>query len=268
MMTARDWLDMTWTEIAGAERARWIAVLPVAAVEQHGPHLPVGTDTHIARAYLARTLPLLPPSLPVSVLPLLAVGVSVEHAAFAGTLSLDAETFMRVIHDIGHSLHRAGIGKLVIINAHGGNTPALDAAALRLRAECGLLVVVTAWARFGYPDGLFGDAERRFGIHAGDIETSLMLAARPQAVRMAQARDTVSATQGMVEEFAWLSAHPPAGFAWMAQDLHPSGAVGRATAATREKGEVALAHGAAGFAALLQDVDRFDPRRLANVPQA
>ncbi len=95
MLPKRLWADMTWRDFASSETKRWIAVQPVAAIEQHGPHLPLGTDGYIAEAYLARALDLLAPELPVTLLPLQAVALSTEHLAFPGTLSLSASTFIR-----------------------------------------------------------------------------------------------------------------------------------------------------------------------------
>ncbi len=262
----RDWLEMSWTDIAAGDTARWIAVLPVAAVEQHGPHLPLGVDTFIAETYLARVVPLVPAELPATFLPVQKIGLSNEHRAFPGTLSFSAATLIGAYTDIGESLHRCGVRKLVIVTSHGGNVAAVDMVARDLRVRLKMLVVTCAWHRFGYPPGTFDQLEHRHGIHAGDIETSLMLAGKAASVRMAHAPKAVPATVGMAEEFKWLSAFPPVGFGWMTQDLHPSGAVGDATLATAAKGEAALAHGAAAFVEMLHDVDRFDLARLPDGP--
>src|SRR5690348_13790859 len=117
----RDWLEMTWQEIAGAATERWIAVLPVAAVEQHGPHLPLGVDTFIAEAYLARVGPLIADDLPVTFLPLQKLGQSDEHLGFPGTLTLTSATVIRAWSEIAESLNRAGVRKLAIVTSHGGN---------------------------------------------------------------------------------------------------------------------------------------------------
>jgi creatinine amidohydrolase len=266
MLPKRQWMEMTWTELAEADTRRWIAVLPVAAVEQHGPHLPLGVDSYIAEAYLSRVHGLLPDDLPVSFLPVQKIGQSDEHIAYPGTLSLSAETIIRTYAEIGESLHRAGLRKLVIVTSHGGNVSAMDLVARDLRVRHRMLVVTAAWHRFGYPPGTFDRAEQRHGIHAGDVETSLMLAERGDAVRMDSAANAVAATVGMAEDFKWLSAFRPVGFGWMTQDLHGSGALGDATLATAAKGEAALRHGAQGLVELLGDVDRFDLARLADGP--
>ncbi len=262
----RDWLDMAWTDFTGADTSRWIAVLPVAAVEQHGPHLPLGVDAFIADGYLERVRAALPEQLPVTFLPRQAIGASEEHVGFPGTLTYSGETMIRVLAEIAESVHRAGLRKLVIVNSHGGNVPMIDIAARSLRSRFGMLVVIAAWHRFGYPEGLFSSEERLFGIHGGDVETSLMLAARSDAVRENELRSFPSAALSMKDEFRWLNADRPAGFGWATQDLNPEGALGDPTLASREKGEAALAHGARAFIELLAEVDSFDLGRLKPAP--
>jgi creatinine amidohydrolase len=264
----RDWMQMTWQDIAGAaaDIGRWIAVLPLAAVEQHGPHLPLGVDSFIADAYLACVREILPDALPVTFLPVQRVGVSAEHLAFPGTLNFSPATAIGAWTEIGESLARAGLRRLVLVTSHGGNVAAMELVARDLRVRLGMLAVTVGWQRFGYPDETFSAEETRHGIHGGDIETSLMLAARPETVRMDKAPKATPTTVAMAHEFKWLGAYRPAGFAWMTQDLHPSGAVGDATLATAGKGEAALVHGAKAFVELLQEVDRFDLSRLRDGP--
>jgi len=266
MMPKRDWMEMTWTDVAAGDPQRWIAVLPVAAVEQHGPHLPLGVDSYIADAYIARVLPLIPADLPATFLPVQKIGQSDEHRAFPGTLSFSARTIIGAYTEIGESLYRCGVRKLVIVTSHGGNVAAVELVARDLRVRLRMLAVTCAWHRFGYPPGTFERLEQRHGVHAGDVETSLMLAAKPATVRMERAVPAVPVTVKMAEDFKWLSAFRPVGFGWMTQDLHPTGAVGDATLATIQKGEQALAHGARAFVELLRDVDRFDLKRLAEGP--
>src|SRR5579862_8494643 len=180
----RNWMDMTWQDVAGAgaDTARWIAVLPLAAVEQHGPHLPLGVDTYIAEAYLARVEKILPAELPVSFLPVQRIGVSAEHLSFPGTLTLAATTAIAAWTELGESLARAGVRKLVLVTSHGGNVAAMEIVARDLRTRLGMLAVTVGWHRFGYPDGVFTAEEKKHGIHGGDIETSLMLAGSPDTV--------------------------------------------------------------------------------------
>jgi creatinine amidohydrolase len=266
----RDWMEMTWQDVAeaGADTRRWIAVLPLAAVEQHGPHLPLGVDTFIGEAYLARVRDLVPADLPVTFLPVQRIGVSVEHLAFPGTLNLSPATAIAAWSEIGACLARAGVHKLVLVTSHGGNVAAMELVARDLRARFGMLAVTVGWHRFGYPDGTFSGEEKKHGIHGGDIETSLMLAAKPETVRMDQAPAAISASVAMAREFKWLGAYRPAGFAWMTQDLNATGAVGDATLATAAKGVASLAHGARAFMELLREVDSFDLARLGKGPSA
>ena len=189
-MPPRDWTDICWPDMAAANPSRWIAVLPLAATEQHGPHLPVGTDVMIARAYLDRVLGLLPEGLPATFLPLQPIGISTEHVGYPGTLTLPTETALKSWMALGTSVARAGVKKLVIVTSHGGNSAAMTLVAQDLRASHGLLVVTTSWSRFGVPDGLFPEHELRHGIHGGAVETSIMLARYPQQVRQQAIADS------------------------------------------------------------------------------
>jgi creatinine amidohydrolase len=266
MLPKRDWIKMAWPDFSGPDTARWIAVLPLAAVEQHGPHLPVGVDSYIGEAYLERAKALVPVDLPATFLPVQWIGQSDEHLAFPGTLTFSATTAIRAWTEIGESVHRAGVRKLVLVTSHGGNVAAMDIVSRDLRARLGMLVVTVGWHRFGYPDGTFSATERRHGIHAGDVETSIMLAAEPDTVRRDKIDNFPPATLAMERDFQWLNAGRPAGFGWMTQDLHAAGALGDATLATAAKGEAALNHGAQSFVELLREVDRFDLTKLAPGP--
>jgi creatinine amidohydrolase len=262
----RDWTDIHWPDISGSA-ARWIAVLPLAATEQHGPHLPVGTDVMIAQAYLARVRELLPDAIPATFLPLQPVGISTEHIDYPGTLTLPTEIALKTWMALGECVARAGIKKLVMVTSHGGNSAAMTLVAQDLRARYGLLAVTTGWSRFGAPDGLFPAEEVRHGVHGGAVETSIMLARYKQQVRGDAIADFRPAGIAMEKDYRWLSAHRPAPFAWQAQDLHPSGAAGDATLASAGKGEILIEHGARAFCELLADVDRFDPETLAPGPK-
>jgi creatinine amidohydrolase len=263
---SRDWTEIHWPDIAGDEPARWIAVLPLAATEQHGPHLPVGTDVMITQAYLARVRELLPDSIPATFLPLQRVGISTEHIGYPGTLTLPTEVALKTWMALGECVARAGIKKLVMVTSHGGNSAAMSLVAQDLRARYGLLAVTTGWSRLSAPEGLFSAEELRHGIHGGAVETSIMLARYPQHVRQDKIADFSPASIAMEEDYRWLSAHRPAPFAWQAQDLHPSGAAGDATLASAEKGQRLVDHGARAFCELLADVDKFDPATLSGGP--
>jgi creatinine amidohydrolase len=267
LLPPRDWTDIHWPDIAGTGPARWIAVLPLAATEQHGPHLPLGTDVMIAQAYLARVRELLPDNIPATFLPVQPVGISTEHIGYPGTLTLPTEVALKTWMAIGESVARAGIRKLVMVTSHGGNSAAMSLVAQDLRAQHRLVVVTTGWSRFGAPEGLFPAQELRHGIHGGAVETSIMLARYKQQVRHEAIADFRSNSIAMEKDYRRLSAHRPAPLAWQAQDLHSSGAAGDATLASAEKGERLLDHGAIAFCELLADVDKFDPAKLSDAPK-
>jgi creatinine amidohydrolase len=264
----RDWTDIHWPDFLKADPARWIAVLPLAATEQHGPHLPIGTDILIANAYLARVREVVPDELPVTFLPLQPIGISTEHLAYPGTLTLPTDIALQSWMALGDGLARAGIRKLVMVTSHGGNSAAMTLVAQDLRARHGLLAVTTGWNRLSAPEQWFGPEEVRHGIHGGAIETSIMLARYPQHVRHDRIADFRSAGAAMDKDYRRLSAQRPAPFAWQAEDLHPSGAIGDATQASADKGQRLLDHGARAFCELLADVDKFDLAALANRPDA
>ncbi|MFG1462678.1 creatininase family protein [Xanthobacter sp. DSM 24535] len=266
-MTKRFWAELSSPALAALDRAAAIAILPIAAVEQHGPHLPLGTDAFISRGYIDCILPLLPADLPALFLPIQAVGKSDEHLSFAGTLTLSPETALRAWTELGEAVARAGIRKLVLLNTHGGNVPVMDLVSRTLRVRHKMLAVNVSMHRFGYPEGLFAPQERAHGIHGGDIETSLMLAFRPDLVDLAQARNFAPWSIEMETRFAQLRANHPVGFGWMSEDLSPAGAMGDARPATAEKGAAAADFGARAFVALLEDVAAFDLTRFDARPE-
>src|SRR4051794_5087780 len=253
----RDWTEIHWPDTEMAGRSRWIAVLPLAATEQHGPHLPVGTDVMIGEAYLAQVRAFLPATAPVTFLPLQPIGISTEHIDYPGTLTLSTETALKEWMALGESVARAGLKKLVMVTSHGGNSAAMTLVAQDLRAQHGMLAVTTSWSRFGVPEGLFTPEELRHGIHGGAVETSIMLARYPDQVLQHEIANFRPASIAMDRDYRWLSTHRPAPFAWQAQDLHPSGAIGDATQASAQKGAQLIDHGARAFCELLADVRRF-----------
>ena len=180
--------EMTWPDVADAVRAgATTVVLPLGATEQHGPHLPLGTDTIRALALAERLAERLGPS--VLVAPTLPFGCSDEHAGFPGLLGLQHETLARVIVDLARRLTGWGVRRLVLLSAHGGNGEALDLALALLRQELPDLTVRTngdletiaaALLEVARRDGIPANA---LGLHAGEGETSEMLHLRPDLVR-------------------------------------------------------------------------------------
>jgi creatinine amidohydrolase len=264
MSPSRFWSDLSLRDFRALDLERVIAVLPVAAVEQHGPHLPVGVDSMIMEGCIARAVARAPANLAALFLPAQNIGVSLEHTDFPGTLSLAPDTAARMIADIAEGPIRAGCRKLILLNSHGGNSALLTQAALDLRARHDVLAVTCSWSRFGYPDGLFDADELRHGVHGGEVETSLMLAFRPDLVDMSRAKNFAPASRDFERDFTWLRADRPIGFGWMAQDLSPAGAMGDASKATAQKGEAAADYWATAFIELLRDVEAFDMGRLKN----
>lgn len=266
---ARFWADLATTDFERLDRTRAIAVLPVAATEQHGPHLPLSVDTDLVEGVVRACLPHLPEDLPALFLPTQNVGLSPEHAGFAGTLTLRPETIIRVWTEIGAAVAASGVRKLVLLNAHGGHVGLMDIVARQLRADHGMLVYSVSWFNLPLLDGqgrdvleLFSAEEQRFGVHAGELETSMMLALRPDRVDMAQARHFRSRAQERAERFEILGNGRSAKLGWQMQDYNGEGAAGQAHLATAEKGR-ALVH-AAGLtlARLLVEVDRLPPDTL------
>jgi creatinine amidohydrolase len=259
----RFWAQYTARDFAALERAEVIAVLPVGAVEQHGPHLPLSVDRDILDGIIATALPLIPDDCPAVFLPTCAVGKSNEHSAWPGTLTLSAATLMAMWSDIGDSVAAAGVKKLVLLNSHGGQIAPMDIVVRDLRIKHGMLTVAANWFAMGLPEGLISPAEERFGIHAGEMETSMMLALHPGLVQMTHARD-FPARQAELSGHLGLS---PAGkLGWQMQDLNAAGACGNAAAATPEKGRAFLDHAARQLVALLQEVQRIPPDWLGTAP--
>ena len=254
-MTARRfWADHSAADLAALDRAALVAVLPVAAIEQHGPHLPLSVDRDILDGIIATALPLMPDTLPALILPTCAVGKSNEHARYPGTLTLSAATLMAMWSDIGASVAAAGVRRLVILNSHGGQIAPMDIVVRDLRIQHGLIAVAANWFAWGTPPGLLTEDESRHGIHAGDMETSIMLALRPDLVAMDRAQDFRPLNARLAAENRHLGLGPGGRLGWQAQDLHPSGAMGNAAAATAAKGRAFLDHAARELVTLLHEV--------------
>ncbi|MFS2035812.1 creatininase family protein [Polaromonas sp. CT11-55] len=268
---SRFWSNLKSPDFAGLDLARCIAVLPVAATEQHGPHLPLNVDAALVDGVIEAALPHLPAAQPILFLPTQAVGFSPEHTRFAGTLTLKAETVIRLWTELAESIAQTGVKKLVLLNSHGGQVGLLDVVARDLRARLGMLVYSVNW--YNLPllgkDGksvndLFSAEEHRFGIHAGEIETSMMLALKPEQVDMAKAQDFHSSSQDRAKKFKLLGDGRSAKLAWQMQDYNPNGAVGNAAAATAEKGRALLGAAGRSLARLLVEIDQLPADTLSS----
>lgn len=248
------WQELVSPDFAALDPECTLALLPVAAVEQHGPHLPLATDALINEGLLAALRQKPQRSFRTLVLPALTIGHSLEHRSFAGTLSIAAETLLATWLDVGRSVARAGLRKLVLLNTHGGQTSLVHLAALRLRTELGLLVVRANYFAFGSPPGLFDNDELRHGIHGGEMETSLLLHLRPALVRMQSAVDFRGLPHALAERNAVLGVEKPVGIGWMSEDLHAAGVSGNAAAADAIRGKQLLDHLATQLETLLVEV--------------
>lgn len=239
-----------------------IALLPLGAHEQHGPHLPFETDALIATGIANRLVARMPADIPVSLLPVEAIGYSIEHMDVEGTKTLRFDEAVHRWLSIAENLARDGIGKLVLLNAHGGNSPLLTIVATEARVRFNMLVVATSWSRFGVPQGFMESKDKAIDIHGGDIETSVMLALHPDKVAMEKAQNFSSRQSEFERRFTHLRAYGPHAFGWKMADLNPLGAAGNAQAASAEKGERLIAHSVSGLLDLMLDVHAFDASEL------
>lgn len=258
---SRYWAEVSARDFANAQNnglaQRTVAVLPVGAIEQHGPHLPLNVDTALTEGILAAALPQLPVELPILVLPTQAIGLSLEHQDYAGTLSLSPTTLLALWNELGQCVAHAGIRKLLIFNAHGGNVSSMDIVARQLRMQCGLLVYHSSWFNLPVPDSTsaaFSAHEHRFGIHAGEIETSMLLHLAPHLVDMNQARNFSSTSQERAKIFRILGNGRSAKLGWAIQDYNPCGAVGNAAAADAYRGKALVEGAASSLAHLMQEI--------------
>ena len=272
---SRQWSDLITTDFATLDRARAIAVLPLGATEQHGPHLPLSVDANLAHSICAAAVPHLPDELPALFLPVQRIGYSPEHAGFAGTLTLKAETVIRLWTDIAESVASSGVDKLVLFNTHGGNVGLMDVVARDLRIRLGMLVYSVSWFNLPLisPEGedlmtRFAPDEQRFGVHGGQIETAMMMALKPRLVQRARAQDFASSARQRAAAHRILGNGRSAKLAWAAHDLNPCGAAGNAAAATVRDGLALVDAAGRALAALLQEIDRLPPGTLQPPPRA
>jgi creatinine amidohydrolase len=266
---SRFWADLTTRDFAQLDAASAVAVLPLGATEQHGPHLPLSVDHRLVDGVIDACLPNLPAGLPVLFLPTQQVGYSPEHSRFAGTLTLSSATVMASWMEIGEGVALAGLKKLVLLNSHGGQVSLMDIVARELRTHYDMLVYSCSWWNLPLGDtvnGLFSAEEHRFGVHGGDIETSMMLALRPQDVVMGQARDFKSSSQERAAAYPILGNGSSAKLGWQMQDYNAQGAAGNAAAASADKGRAVIEAAGRQLAALLQELSALPLSTLVDQP--
>jgi creatinine amidohydrolase len=248
------WQDLNTTDFRQADPESTVALLPVAAVEQHGPHLPLATDAAINDGVVRAALPQVPAGVALLVLPAQNVGLSPEHTSFAGTLSIRDMTLLDAWTDIGRSVARTGMRKLIVLNTHGGQKTLVDLLAVRLRSELGMLVVRATYFALGALPGLFDPVEVVHDIHGGEVETSLLLHIRPDLVRTAALADFKGLPHELAARNKLLGAEKPVGFGWRAEDLNSAGACGNAARADGRRGAQHLSYLADRLAVLVGEV--------------
>jgi creatinine amidohydrolase len=262
---SRLWADLTTREFELLNKQDLVAVLPVGAIEQHGPHLPLSVDADINRILLARVTEIAPADMPILVLPMVEVGHSPEHSDFPGTLTLSTATIVELIFEIGASVARSGVRKLALFNTHGGQSQILDLVGQRLRAANDMIVASLNAYRYWDTAEAFGELEAANGIHGGAAETSIMLHGRPDAVRQDQLANFSNAAAGMEQEFEFLQPYGrTVGLGWQMKDLNPAGAAGDATIASAAAGAKLVDQAAEKTVKILQDLTKLDPDGFLN----
>lgn len=254
-MTERYLAHLAWPDVAALDKTEGVVILPIGAIEQHGPHLPTLTDTLLVTHVLDATLQTLPADVKAWALPPLNYGKSNEHTGFPGTIKLSATTLLAVLHDIAQSVRDAGFRRLALINGHGGNSALLEVAARDIRAATGLLCFCLQPGLYADPPFPVTDEERRLGFHAGEIETSLVLAIAPELVNMDKA---VCHFASFPETETDLFFFGRAATAWLSRDWSTSGVFGDATLGTAEKGQALIAAATARLSKLIIEISRFD----------
>lgn len=257
-LRSRYWQELSTAEFAAADRKGTVVVIPVGAIEQHGPHLPVGVDAMINDGLLEDALGRLPADFPILVLPQQTIGWSDEHGAFPGTLSVSMETLTAAWCEIGSTIANAGFRRLVFFNSHGGQSEIAKIVCRKLRISHGVLAVAANWYALVDLSDLVDAGERRHGIHAGDVETSMMMHLRPDLVRTDALANFEPSSVDMARRYKRLGPTGATPYGWMTQDLHPSGAVGNAMQASAEKGRTIVERAGQAMAELVAEVRRFD----------
>jgi creatinine amidohydrolase len=250
----RNFAYLNWKQVDALPRESTLLIVPTAAIEQHGHHLPLATDTLINNLLLGHALKKLPSDLQVFALPPVHYGKSNEHIGFPGTLSVSASTFMAVLRDLGASIAAAKFQKVVFYNTHGGNTSLIDVMARDLRAEFGLRTFALHGSGGISFEGL-SEQERTYGFHAGEVETALLLASVPELVD--RTAFTVNYIADVAKPELLRPENAPATFAWVTRDIAESGVMGDPRPATAENGARWIEQAATGLAAALTAMANF-----------
>ncbi len=264
----RSWQSMTTSEAQHLSATDPVVILPVAAIEQHGPHLPLSTDLDIGLGLLENAFQHLPSDFPAWVLPPQTIGSSAEHMSFPGTLSLDENLLSRIISTLGDAVARCGVKRLLISNSHGGNRRVIDAAGLQLRRASELLVVKSHYFLFPRPAGAdLPNAEWHHGLHGGAIETAMMLHLRPDLVRTSEVTDFPPLGNLLERTLRHVGTDKEGGsVSWLAEDLNRDGAAGNATLASPEMGERLVNGYGQVLADVIRDTKEFPIERMERGP--
>ena len=230
---SRKFAYLNWKQVEALPKLETLLVLPTAAIEQHGHHLPLATDTLINNLLLGKALAKLPASASVFALEPVCYGKSNEHLGFPGTMSVSAATFMAVVRDVGASVAASGFQKLALYNTHGGNSSLVDVLARDLRADFGLRTFALYGSGGVRYEGVSAQ-ERAYGFHAGEIETAFLLSATPELVD--QSAYTVNYIADVEKPETLLPENAPATFGWLTRDIAASGVMGDPRPATAENG--------------------------------
>lgn len=249
----------TSPEVEAIARTDPLVVQPIASVEQHGPHLPCYTDSLVVQGLVARALALTPAEVNVWTLPVIAYGKSNEHLGFPGTISLSAETLTAVCRDIGRSVARSGFRKLAFVNGHGGQPQLLEMVARDIREETGLMVFPLFPYRLGLPEGVVSSPEEEaFGIHGGEVETSVVLALEPRAVHMDRAEPGDDRVRKLFGDLNYLSLEGALPTAWLTRDLSENGVIGDPRKASADRGERIVSHLAEALSRVFAEICEFE----------
>jgi creatinine amidohydrolase len=261
------WWDLSAEDFRNLDMSQIVAVLPVGAVEQHGPHLPVRVDAAINEGIMRHAVERMSDDFPALILPTMAIGKSNEHSAYPGTLTLSAETLARVWYEVCESVYRAGVRKVLFVNSHGGQPQVMEIVCRDLRINLGMFAVSSKWSSFADLSDLFSAEERKHGIHAGEVETSVMRYLHPELVDMSLAEDFPALSQVLEKEYELLMTEGGAvGFGWQMQDINPKGACGNALAADVERGRISVERAADKLITLIGEVMSYPLSRLKSGP--
>ena len=251
------WSDLSTTDFDSLPIEEFLAVLPIGATEQHGPHLPLSVDCLIVQEIIQVALKVLQKETPVLVLPTQKVGLSTEHQAFKGTLTHSPELVIKTWMELADGVARAGVKKMLLFNSHGGHQGLIDLVAREIRAKHGMLVYSSSWYQLPIEQkvlDLFDASEHRFGIHAGAIETSIIMATHPQLVDTRSFQNYPSSAQDRSEKYPILGNSKSAKLGWMIEDYNIHGAVGDLGQASADKGQALLQSAGLSLSQLILEI--------------